>query len=337
MIFHSIDFHNVEEIREDEQGYRLYRFPLSLADQMDEGAERVSNLSTGIELRFKLISDKAVLKLRAEAAEEAQVAYIYFGSFQGGWYLSSKVILEKETEILIKRPDNMDILKKISIEQKLGFNPEVVRVVLPYGRCLFIGIEGDIEVPQKADYPNRTYLAYGSSITHGSLALAMPHTYPFQIAQKFSYDYLNLGMAGSARLEKPLAQSLRQRNDWDFMSMEIGINMIKSFDEETFEKRLKEFLAAFKEEHRPIFVTSIFGYQGELQERASNFREIVRNHAGDPLIFTDGLELLNKPEYVSQDLTHPSLEGIREITEKWFEIMNKELTNYERIENRRQL
>ena len=325
MIFQNIDFHNVEEIRQEEKGYRLYRFPLAVAKKMDEGAERISCMSTGIELRFKIKGEAVDIWMQAEAAEEAQVAYIYYGNFQGGWYSSSKVILEEKTKLHFERIKNLEVIKKISDEQKLSFNPEVVRVVLPYGNCLFVGVDGEVEAPNKGDYPEKTYLAYGSSITHGSLALAAPYTYPFQIAQKLSCDYLNLGMAGSARLEEAFAKYIVNRKDWDFLSVEMGINMIKSFDEAAFEKRAERFLHILEEDDRPIFVTSIFGYQGELQTRAQHFREIVQKYASEKFVFTDGLQLLDSPYYVSSDLVHPSLEGMREITDKWSKIISHSL------------
>lgn len=325
MIFQNIDFHNVEEIRQEEKGYRLYRFPLAVAKQMDEGAERISCMSTGIELRFKIKGEAVDIWMQAEAAEEAQVAYIYYGNFQGGWYSSSKVILEEKTKLHFERIKNLEVIKKISDEQKLSFNPEVVRVVLPYGNCLFVGVDGEVEAPNKEDYPEKTYLAYGSSITHGSLALAAPYTYPFQIAQKLSCDYLNLGMAGSARLEEAFAKYIVNRKDWDFLSVEMGINMIKSFDEAAFEKRAERFLHILEADDRPIFVTSIFGYQGELQTRAQHFREIVQKYASEKFVFTDGLQLLDSPYYVSSDLVHPSLEGMREITDKWSKIISHSL------------
>lgn len=325
MIFQNMDFHNVAEMRQEENGYVMYRFPLSVAEKMEAGADNVSRYSTGIEIRFKLNSEEAVVYLRAEPAEEAQVAYIYFGSFQGGWYCSSKVILKETTRIRVTRPKNMAVLKRISVEEKLEFNPEVVRVVLPYGKCIFLGVEGEVETPVKQDYPSKTYLAYGSSITHGSLALAAPYTYPFQIAKKLGCDYLNLGMAGSARIEASLAKYLRNRKDWDFLSLEIGINMIHNYDEENFENRVKEFFGILAQDQRPVFVTSIFGYQGDFQERAKNFRTIVRKYMPDQFVFTDGLELLNCPSYISADLTHPSLEGIRKITDTWCEVMKSYL------------
>ena len=101
--------------------------------------------------------------------------------------------------------------------------------------------------------------------------------------------------------------------------------MIHNYDEENFENRVKEFFGILAQDQRLVFVTSIFGYQGDFQERAKNFRTIVRKYMPDQFVFTDGLELLNCPSYISADLIHPSLEGIRKITDTWCEVMKSYL------------
>lgn len=101
--------------------------------------------------------------------------------------------------------------------------------------------------------------------------------------------------------------------------------MIKSFDEAAFEKRAERFLHILDEDDRPIFVTSIFGYQGELQTRAQHFRDIVQKYASEKFVFIYGLQLLNCPYYVSTDLTHPSLEAMRDIADKWSKIISQSL------------
>lgn len=323
MIFKQIDFHNVEEIEKCDKGYIMWRLPYKVREQLSDGAKnKISRFSTGVELRFKIKSDLATVTLRADTMEEAAVAYIYYGSFQGGWQYSSKVILDNDTRITISRPDNIDKLKQITAQYKLGFNPEVVRVILPYGTCYFVDVEGEIEPPAKEDVPSKTYLAYGSSITHGSLALAAPYTYPFRIAQKFQYDYLNIGYAGSALLEKAMAEYIISRKDWDFASVEMGINMIgDAFSVEIFEERVTDFVDVLFSDSRPIFATSIFGFNGQQQEKAAKYRDIVKKHINGKLIFTDGLDLLNNPIFISQDDTHPTLEGIIEITNRWYDKM----------------
>ena len=322
MIFENIYFHNVEELEKCEKGYRMYRIPSYVREQINQKArDEVSLYSTGIELRFRLKGDSATVILSVDENEEAQVAFIYYGTFQGGWQYSSKT-LQKETRITIPKNNNLKLLKEIAKKSQLAFDPEVVRIVLPYGTCYFVGVEGEVEPPLKEQLPKKAYLAYGSSITHGSLALAAPYTYPFRISQILNCDYYNLGFAGTAHLEKAMAEYIVSRKDWDFASVEMGINMIgPEFSFELFEERVKEFTDILASDPRPVFATSIFGFTGQGQEKAAKFREIVRKHAKDKLIFTDGLELLDNPAYISADLVHPTLEGIAQISERWSNIM----------------
>lgn len=323
MIFQNIEFHNVAEMKAGEKGYAMYRVPESVRSELNEMArDAISRFSTGVELRFKIKGDSATVLLTTDEHLEAQVAYIYYGSLQGGWQYSSKVICTGETRITIPKPENLATLQDITEQRGLPFNPEVVRIVLPYGTCYFIGVEGEVEPPAREDVPSKTYLAYGSSITHGSLALAAPYTYPFRIARKLGCDYLNLGFAGSAHLEKAMAEYIVSRKDWDFASVEMGINMLgDAFTPELFEERVKTFVDILAADPRPVYATSIFGFAGGGQEKAAIFRDIVRKHAADKLIFTDGLDLLDNPAYISADLIHPTLEGIGQIAERWGEIM----------------
>ena len=65
--------------------------------------------------------------------------------------------------------------------------------------------------------------------------------------------------------------------------------------------------------------------EGDGQERGKHFREIVKKYATDRFVFTDGLELLDCPYHLAEDMVHPSLEGIRGIADKWSEIMKEKL------------
>lgn len=314
MIAWNIDFHNVAELVPYEDGHIMHRVPAEVRAHLSEGLRNLSSwYATGVELRFRLRGDQTVLRLRTLPMAEGQMAHIYYGSLQGGWQNSSRLITTQPTELVIRRPENPDQLAEIHRSCALPFSPELVRVVLPYGSLVFLGVEGDVEPPRPEDLPRLTYLAYGSSITHGSLALAMPHTYPFRIAQNLGCDYLNLGFAGTAHLEKEMAEYIVSRRDWDFASMEMGVNMLGSFTEAEFERRVDVFTAILARDPRPVFATSIFGFNGGDQKKASAFRDIVRRYAGERLHFVDGLALLKNPAYISQDMVHPTLEGIEQI------------------------
>lgn len=326
MIYNNIDFHNIEEMKKCEKGYMMFRLPSDVREHINRQArDEVSLYSTGVELRFRIKGDSATIILSVDDNAEAQVAYIYYGSIQGDWQCSSKTI-QRQTRITIPRSKNLNILKNVSMTSNLPFDPEVVRIVLPYGTCYFVGVEGEVEPPLSTQVASKTYLAYGSSITHGSLSLAAPHTYPFRIAQKLNCDYINLGFAGTAHLEKVMAEYIVSRKDWDFASIEMGINMLGSeFTIELFEERVEAFINILGDDPRPIFATSIFGFTSQDQKKASKYREIVSKYASKKLIFTDGLELLDNPAYISADLVHPTLEGINQISERWSRIMKESL------------
>lgn len=330
MVFDNIEFHNVEEMEKCEEGYLLWRLPANVRRSINEGARTLtSSYGTGVELRFKIKGDAVTIVLSAEDAAEANVAYIYYGSIQGGWQNSSKVILSEPTRITIQKPENLSFLKDLSVKNNLSFSPEVVRVVLPYGRIHYWGVEGEVEVPCSRDIPKKTYLAYGSSITHGSLALAMPYSYPFRIGQKLGCDYLNLGFAGSAQMEKTMAEYIVSRKDWDFATVEMGINMVgEQHSIEVFEKSVDEFTRVLATDFRPIFATSLYGFSDpKIMERGKEYRRIVERYAKDRLIFVDGLKLLDNAAYISQDMVHPSLEGVESIVNNWCRIMYEKFNN----------
>lgn len=326
MIFDNILFHNVESMELTDKGYLLCRVPETVREQLNDAAKTSACYGgTGVELRFKLKGDSATIILHTAkvSVAEAPVIYVYYGTFQGGWTCSSRALVQGENRIEIKKPENLEFLKQLAKEKNLPFNPEVVRVVLHYGRTYYVGVEGEVEVPAKDDMPQRTYLAYGSSITHGSLALGTTYTYPFRLSQKLGCDYINLGMAGSAHLETAVAEHIVSRKDWDFATVEMGINLLEK-DIELFEQKVDCFTKILEKETRPIFATSIYGFSNpEGQENGRKFRAIVEKYAKERLEFIDGLKLLDNPAYISQDMVHPSIEGIAEITNNWYKVLSK--------------
>lgn len=328
MIFQHIDFHNVAEAEPFEGGWRLWRVPAEVRAKANQGLkERTAAYSTGIELRFVLVSDTVTIRLRSVPIAEGQMAYLYFGSLQGGWQQSSYIITNEVTEIRISKPGNMVQLQQLTADAALPFDPQVVRLVLPYGNIIFHGMEGEVLPPTAEMLPKTTLLSYGSSITHGSLALAAPYTYPFRIAQKLGSDYLNCGFAGTALCDRAISEWIVSRRDWHFATLEMGVNML-GMDEKEFEARVDEFTGILADDGRPVFATSIFCTGGErrgVPSRNDTFRAIVRRYAEKRMHFIDGLELLDRPELISQDMVHPSLEGIAQIVDRWTPFIRERL------------
>ena len=323
MIFQNIEFHNVEEIVPYEDGWKLHRAPAHVRAQCTEGLEKTSLYGTGVELRFCMLGDFAEIRLRTLPIAEGQMAFVYYGSIQGGWQQSSYVITERETVIRIPKPANLAQLHQITKNAGLPFSPEVVRLVLPYGNNVFLGVTGNVCPPSPDMLPEKTLLSHGSSITHGSLALVAPYAYPFRLAQKLGMDTLNKGFAGTCMCDKAMAEWFVTRKDWHAMTLEMGINMW-GMEEKEFERRIDEFTGIMADDGRPVFSTSLFVTASD-SPKHSLCRQIVRKYAEPRLHFVDGLELLEKPEFISQDGVHPSLEGIAQITDRWAEIIRREL------------
>ena len=329
MDYQNINFHNVEALDPTENGLLLRRVGASARARISTGVNE-NRFATGVELRFTMPDGAVDLLLRAVPQAESATAHIYFGSFQGGWEYSSKNIGADTTRIHIAYPAKLATLQRLTAEKHLPFAPEVVRIVLPYVPVAFVGVEGHTALPTADQLPQKTYLAYGSSITHGSLCLIQPDSYVFRTAQALGVDYLNLGFAGNALMEEEMAKYLVSRKDWDFASVEMGINTAERVDEfplDVFEERIDRFTAVLAADPRPIFATSFFGYLDEDPDRTMKMRKIVRRYAGERLIFTDGLQLLDNPVYISADGTHPDARGQEQIARRWSRIMREALQN----------
>lgn len=325
----NIRFHNVEELEPVEGGWLLRRVGAAARARISPGVQE-NCFATGIELRFTMPDGAVDLLLKTIPQAEAATAHIFFGSFQGGWEYSSKNIGADVTRIHIEYPAKLATLRRITAEKQLAFAPEVVRVVLPYVPVIFAGVEGRTALPAADQLPQKTYLAYGSSITHGSLSLIQPDCYVFRNAQALGVDYLNLGFAGNALMEEEMANYLVSRRDWDFASVEMGINTterVKEFPLEVFEERIDRFTAVLARDPRPVFATSLFGYLDEDTDRTDKMRRIVRRYAAERLIFTDGLQLLDDETLISADGTHPDARGQEQIAARWSRIMAETLAN----------
>ena len=328
MQFKGIELHNVRELIKGEYGYVLSRLPSSLGDIIKGDPKTAS----GVELRLVPISDEVKIKIK-RVLPGVTVANIYYGSIQSGWRELYKPITYEPCEISVKRSTNLETLRGFSERIGAAFSPEVVRIVLQSGQYEIIDVEGECRVPTAEELPKRTYLAYGSSITHGSLSITPCRSYPFIISERLGADYLNFGYAGSARLEPEMADFIADECEFDFASIEMGINMLKVFDPEELRTRVNYFVKRIATAHptKPIYATSIFYHSedflkpGDETSTTSIFRKVIKETvlALDlpNVTFVDGLSILSGVEYLSEDTTHPNAEGIEMIAKGFLKVM----------------
>ncbi len=335
MLYNNVELYNIAEMEPTENGMRLCRFPSGLRGHLNLRAQNSAFYGCGTELRFVLGSGKATLRLRRDRCEGLSgtgLAEIYYGSFPAPYQVNPCYITQNGTEIVIPPPANLPLLKEISEREKMPYSPELVRVLLPYdaGNVL-VDIAGDVHPPKPEMAPQTRYLAYGSSITHGGSAISPSGSYAMRTAKALGADLINLGLAGGAQMEPELARYIAHRDDWDFATLEMGVNVMGEWDVQAFQDRVDKFVGCIASAHpdKWIFCTDLFlnnSYWAENPKRDAYIgvvREKVRQMNLPRLLYIPGVGLLSRWQGLSADLLHPCEEGFEEIARKLTDIIRR--------------
>ncbi|SFE58930.1 GDSL-like Lipase/Acylhydrolase family protein [Paenibacillus algorifonticola] len=327
MLLDQIELYNIQEAVKVGDGYRLSRVPAFVREGLNGHAALRAFNTCGSELRFRMVSDEVKVTLRREHADTATrngVAEVFFGSFQAPYGITPQVISTEATTFVIKKPDHIDQLKLLAKNQSMRFDAELVRVLLPYDwECRYISIEGEVLPPLAEQSPTRKMLSYGSSITHGGDALGPSGTYAMRTAEKLGVDLISMGFAGSAHMDEAAARYIASREDWEFATFEMGINVFRIWEPEQFAEKVRSFVQAIAEQHRDrwLFFTDMFTcvHDAEDNPKAEQFRRIVQENVeqlGLPnAVYISGRKLLTSFAGLSADLIHPSAAGQEEISE----------------------
>lgn len=333
MEYKNIEIHNIGQIVTKEQGVTWLRVPLSVVESLegDTGKSMAKN-AIGVELRFVIRSGQAKITLRSLSDPRfLTTLHTFYGGLQGGWdghEMNSRISTEP-TELTFSRLTNLETLRKMSLQGKSEWDPEVVRVVLERGEIEILSIEGDVAPPKKHQLPSKTLLTYGSSITHGSNALSISNAWPSVVAHRLRMDLINLGMAGSCRMEPKMVEhiaSLGEADQWHMAILELGINVL-DWTESKIRERVEYTLlqVAGRNPDKPIVVISPFVSFDDFKQQgnAARWRRILSEIASEgkyPNVQTiDGLDLLEDMSLISADEVHPSIHGMQQIADRLYE------------------
>ncbi len=187
MFYKNIYFHNVNSMQKTDDGnYLLSRYNETLLGDA-EVKFNDGKLSTGVELRFKVISDTVKIKLKLENGQSPAVCEVYFGNYFAG----NNYVLEI-TEDGVEYTFEKAKMPQISALTYKDFSPNVVRILLPAKNVLFVSVDGETEYPQKYEMPNKTIAFVGStSLGYGDFDKPS-NSIPFQLSSNLKVDYLNL-------------------------------------------------------------------------------------------------------------------------------------------------
>jgi len=324
MLFGNAELHNVEELVPSDHGdgWHLLRLPSQVRATLNESARTVAIYPVGCELRFNLQPGKTATVVLA--AEGDDVCPSTVEVYQGCFRVQAPIIRQKPTRLSISHSPNQAFLEQFSAQRKLPFDSRLTRLLLPPTIPVrLIGIEGDITPPLPQQTPARRYLAYGSSITHGANACRPSGTYAMLTARHLGADLINQGYGGGAHLEETMAHYLAGRDDWDFTTLEMGIN-IGGWKLSRFAQTVEKFVRIITSAHpdKWVFCIDVFTFAPDLghsMQWCQGYRDAVRQVVADAklprVVYVNGLEILPDPAGLSHDLVHPTDDGFAQMAQ----------------------
>lgn len=328
MIYQNVDLHGIAELHEIEghDGLRMQRVPEATRAKLDEPAQSKVLAPGGAEIRFVIASGEKV-SVTLSSSEGAGNATLFFGPFHA-----------KEQFNIGKTPKTIEVAyppQTLALSDdraaSQGFSPRVCRLVLRGGNQHIHSIEGDARLPEAGETPSLRMLSYGTSITHGAAATQFHLSYVAQTAWRLGADLTNLGVGGAALCEPAFADHIAERDDWDFATLCLSVNMIgHGFSVPDFADRVRYFVGqvAGSNLERPVGCITILPYfrdwgapapngkvHGEPDDYRHALEEIVAGLGLPNLRAFAGPELMPDIGGLTVDMIHPSDFGMIQIGE----------------------
>jgi hypothetical protein len=336
MIYQQVELFNVEGLLIDPQNHAIgfTRVPDGLRLLLNDNARAYALHTAGCEIRFNLLSDQAVVHLQCSDALFPAIVEVYQGSFQTNW----TIVGTGPTAIPVERSVTRELVRRLGTSGVFPYDPELTRILLPWNASTqLVGLDGQVSVPRPEQSPLRKYLAYGSSITHGAIGIRPSDTYGHWVARAFGADLINLGLAGGAHLEPAMAAYIANRSDWDFATLEMGINVIGDIEVGEFEEPVRTFVATIARRHPEQWIACIDLFTCDLDiakdPKIAAFRTVVRavvEQLNLPrLIHISGTELLTSVQGLTADLVHPSTAGMEEIAHNLVHVLHNHIASAE--------
>ena len=337
MIYKNAEIHNAAELKinKSDGSMEWTRIPQSAIESLDsQQGKNMAVSSTGVEIRFVMKSDTAVIRMQSISKPEVNSCFhVYRGGIQGGWcdHEINTFVPCEPTDFVIKRSENLPTLKRMAALRKDEFSPEVIRIVFDRGSFRILDISGDIEPPKKEHTPKKTLLCYGSSITHGSNAIDASHSWTSVLAHNLNADLRNLGMAGSCAMEPEIIDYIASEGEcgaWDAAIMELGINVL-NWEESKIYQRVENAITqvAGRNKDKKVYVVSPFYCGEDFNEKSEPnkwrtiIKEVVNRLAFDNVTLINGLDILGDASLLSADVVHPNIYGVQQIAERMTDLV----------------
>jgi lysophospholipase L1-like esterase len=313
----QIQLHNVAVLEESplSRGWQLCRFPREVRHALGERGRFISEEATGCELRF--VTTAANVRVTLLLPEQDGEIAVYKGGLVHSMHRLQAGV---PRTLHLEEPPRLQTMPRERLLTS-GFAPEVWRIIFGRSTGVVLGLNTfghSVRPPKREETPGFRWLAYGSSITHG--LTTYPLSYIDQAARRLQADVMNKGMSGSCLCEREMANYLAAQDDWDMMTLELGVNMRDHFSPEAFAERASHMLERLIGHHpeKPIVLITVYpNFATETDtlagEREQRYNEILRQLAArrqhPHLYLLEGAEIMKDYETLSCDLIHPGSYG----------------------------
>ncbi len=338
MIHQDLQLHNVVELEPAEGGgVYLRRFPSRIREAISPLGRMVSQESAGVEIRF--VTEARSFRVGLGSLPSVLAPYELHNQdvmiFRGAFFHSRHQLVPGRVNAInvvnIGGVEPFDTITD-SAARACGFSPQVWRILLGRYPAILHGVDtyGYPRRPPHADeLPSRRWIAYGSSITNGASPTVHHNSYIYTAARIAGLDVCNQGLSGACLCEPEIADYLAARDDWQVMTLELGVNMRGGFTAEQFRDRAQSLVRRISTAHpdRLIVLITIFSNaaspgnsctpDAQVTARQEDFDAILRELAGQRgtgnVRLIEGKELLADAGALCIDLIHPSDYGHAQI------------------------
>lgn len=331
MFYKNTQLFNVAEIDKKSNGMvAMHKFPIDVSRELGVGFTNkyISYITSGCEIRF--VGECIVTLMSWDADGYIEV---YKGDFFKEKHLLKKGVM---TPIFLSGGGNVQNHDLSCTRHR--FDQNVWRIICAHDCCIFlcdIDEVTPIRPPKKEELPEKTILAYGSSITHGAGSQLMSNSYINIMGHELGMDVLDKGMGGSCFCEKCVADYIKAEQ-WDYALLELAVNMLFLFPVEEYEKRVEYLLGNALEKGKKVVFISHYTHSRDLPDAKDKDKEVNEQFqnaaykikdklACENLIFIDGRSIVDDYTYLCCDLIHPSVYGHFKMGHKLAQILKDKL------------
>jgi len=340
----NAEFNNVAcfEERKGINGWYLARFPEALRSKLGSVGPLAAEESSCLEIRF--VTDATMIRLSVTNLEpnskgaNLSKVHVYKGDFLKATHTLERGVIN---QIEVMSFGGFGDMPEENLYNNY-FSPNVWRFVFVECTPMLHEINTygfELRPPTAQEKPKLKMLSYGSSITHHGSEID-GYSYVHHAARRLKVDILGKGTGGSCFCDNGMADFFTNECEWDFATLELGVNMIGSFETEEFRSRVAYMLKTLSAKHPQKHIWAIdifsnyFDYDSKLIDseaaiRQRAFRETVKEEVArinsTYVHYLPGREVQPDLDGLSADFLHPSFWGHQKMGERLAEVIQRVL------------